>query len=236
MGKKAKKVKMDQQHDWTASEDGKNVEFVAENVRFAFSRNGKSFFEPETYKKSTKYKGQFIIEDEDTLAQMREIVTFLVKSNIDPDFELDKDFDGDIDGLEHVLLRVGNDHEKDGEVYDGFADKFFIAATRPEGQGAPDVFADTGDEITEFPDGRIMKDGCYGNLAARAYYSEEWDMIGCTIEAVLYTDEGEPFTVDQSYAKNEDKKKKLMGSHKAKKSKAKKAFGSKKKKDKKSKD
>lgn len=235
MSKKVKNTK--QQYEWTANDNGDNVEFVAENVRFAFTRNGKSLFEPETFKKSTKFKGSFIIEEDDTLEQVKEVITYLVKNNVDEDFEFPDDFDGSIDDLEHVFLRVGNNNtNKEGEVYDGFADKFFLAATRPEKQGPPSVFADTEEEITEFPDTRVFKDGCYGNLAVRAYYSNEWDMLGLTIEAVIYTDEGEAFTADSSYSTNDDKKKKLFGSHKKKESKAGKAFGKKKDKKKKKKD
>ena len=233
MSKKTKKktVQTEQQHKWTASDDGKNVEFVLENVRLAFTRNGKNFFEPEEFRKQRKFKGQFIIEDEDALEQAKEILQFLVKNNVDEDFEIDDEFDGEIEGLKHLFLRNGDDATgKNGEVYDGFEGKFFVAATRAEAQGAPTVFADTGDEIEEYPDNRVLKDGCYGNVALRAYYSSEWDMIGCTIEAVIYTEEGEAFTADSSYASNEDKKKKLFGSHKPKESKAKKVFGKKKKK------
>lgn len=231
MSKKTKKlVQTEQQYDWEASEDGKNVEFVAEGVRIAFTKNGQNFFEPEEYKKQRKFKGQFIIEDEDVLEQAKEILQYLVVNNVDEDFDVE-DFEGEVDGLEHIFLRNGDKNEnKNGEVYDGFAGNFYIAATRSEKQGAPTVFADTGDEIEDYPDARVFKDGCYANVALRAYYSEEWEMIGCNIEAVIYTEEGEPFTGDNSYSTNEDKKKKLFGKFKPKQSKAKKVFGKKKKK------
>lgn len=228
---------MTQNYDWEARDDGNNVEFVAEGVRFAFTGNGKHLLIPETYKKQTKHKGKFIVEDDnDTVkGMMEEIVTHLVRTFTDEDdFVFPSDYDGEIDDLDYVFYSVGDNHSAKGsdEPYDGFEGNMVINATRPEKQGPVSVFADTQDEITEFPDPRLFRDGCYGNLAGRAYYTEnDGDaMICCTIEAVIYTDEGEPFSADQSYSKNDDKKKKLFGSHKPKESKAKKAFGKKKKK------
>ena len=240
MGKKNtnKASEATQKYDWDMRDDGRNAEFVAEGVRFAFTGNGKKLLEPETFKKSTKFKGLFIVEEENEAVDgmIREMIQTLVRKNVPDmeDWEFPDDFDGEIDGVDYCFYKVGDDNTPKGsdDTYDGFADNMYISATRPEKQGAPAVFADTEEEITEFPDARLMRDGCYGNLAGRAYVmdSDGEILICCTIEAVIYTSEGEPFTADQSYAKNDDKKKKLFGSHKAKENKAKKAFGKKKKK------
>ena len=234
--KKSKSEEIEKNFDWEANDDCTNVEFVVENVRLAFSGNGKTLFEPEEFKKSVRYKADFILEDDDTRDQLLEIVQFLVRENVDgqEDLTLDMDsFDGDIEGLSSLFLKIGDENtNKEGEPYDGFAGNLYIGGKRAEKLGRPTVFADTQEEIEDANDKRIMKDGCYVNLAARAYYSTEWEMIGCTIEAVLFTDEGESFSVDNSYGGNESKKNKLMGSHKPKKSKASKAFDKKKKKSK----
>ena len=238
MAKKSKKSEVEQKFDWEMRDDGKNAEFVAEDVRFAFTKNGKNLLEPETFKKSTKYKGTFIVEEdnEEVDGMMREMVQTLVRNNVDDmdDWEFPDDFDGEIDGVEYVFYQNGDDQKAKGtdDIYDGFEGNMCIKATRGEKQGAPAVFADTGDEVTEFPDTRLFRDGCRGNLAGRAYVmdSDGEILICCTIEAVIYTDEGESFTADQSYAKNDDKKNKLFGKHKLKKNKAEKAFDKKKKK------
>lgn len=226
---KNKVIQTTQNHEWEASEDAKNVEFIIENVRFAFTKNGKNFFEPEEFKKTRKFKGQFILEDEDTLEQVKEVVQFLVVNNIDEDFEFDKNFAEQLKQFENLFLRDGNDHtNKDGETYDGFTDKFFVTASRNETMKAPVVFDNTGEEIKEYDENKLFKDGCYGNVALRAYYSKEWGMIGCTLEAIIYTKEGESFVADSSFASSEAKKKKLFGSFKPKNTKSKMVFGKKK--------
>lgn len=245
MGKKNKTNGISKpQYDWKSNDENTNVELVVENVRLAFSNNGKALFEAEEYQGKHNFKADLILDDE-AVNQVKEAIAHLVICNVDDDFEVSDlgsefDEDGEIEGLKHVALRVGNlnisKKSEDGSPYDGFEGNLYIKSKRPEDQGAPAVFADTEEEITEFPDARIYKDGCYANVAVRLYYSEKWEMIGAVIEAVIYTDEGEPFTVDQSYSVNEQKKKKLIGSHKPKESKAKKAFGKKKKKKNKSED
>lgn len=222
--------------EWESSENGENAEFIIEGVRFAFTQNGKHLLIPESYKKNTKYKGQFILPEE-AIEQVLEVATFLIVNNtdVDSDFVLDLDDLDDNGKLENLFLHDGNDNTvKDtDEPYTGFADKFYVKATRSESMGAPAVFGEDGNEITDAEDKRLLKDGCYGNIAVRAYYSKEWNMVGLTIEAVVYTDEGEAFTGDSSFSGNEEKKNKLFGSHKPKASKADEAFG--KKKDKKGK-
>jgi hypothetical protein len=203
--------------NWEADENGTNVSFVLENVRFAFTKNGKSFFEPEEFKKNSKFKGDFIIdsEDESQSTMVEEILQFLI----------DKNFKGK--EPKHLFLRNGDDNKssKTDEVYDGFEGNLFVRANRNEDMGAPEVFNANGDQVDSYPDAGVYKDGCYGNVMLRAYASKEWDTIGCTIEAVLYTDEGESFSVETKVSKDPTAKAKLFGGFKAKEKKSEKVFG-----------
>lgn len=199
---------------WEASENNDNISFVLENVRIAFSRNGLSFFEPEEFMGSAKYKADFIVEDEKQQDMMQDIIELLVKEN----------FGGKMPSK--CFYKDGNDNvsKKTGDIYDGFEDNTFVRANRSEDQEAPEVFAMTQELIESHPDNRILKDGCYGNVMLRAYASKKWDTIGCTIEAVLYTDEGESFSVETKVSKNKDAKARLFGSAKAKTRPAEKVF------------
>lgn len=232
MAKKAKKSdSIEQKYDWVTTKNGADVEFIMENVRIAFSGNGKFFFEPEDKFGKLNYKADFILEDEDVVEQVKEVVQYLVRHHVDDEFEFDDDFDGSIDGVKNLFFKIGDDNtNKEGTIYDGFKGKFYVKGKKPGDQEAPDVFDNSGEHLKEYSKDKVLADGSYANVAVRAYWMEKWETLGLSIDAVQYTEEGESFSADSSFATNDDKRQKLLGKFKPKKSKEKMAFGGKKKK------
>ena len=146
-----------------------NVTLTVKKARIAFSQNGLGLFNSQEFKDSGAYRWgcSLILSDEDK-AKVEEAQKLIAKY-----YKIDL---SDL-GKNNLALRDGNKNtNKDGEVYDGFEDKFYISCAKsdnnkdaqgnrftgddtPKKPAKPPIVKHARNTITDPTDERVLQDG-----------------------------------------------------------------------------
>lgn len=160
------------------------VDLLLKNVRIAFSKNGMNHFKSEIPPKGIHPSWSFcaILPDKDSAQRVMVAAKLLA----------DEHLGGKIPKGNNFALRKGNDMtNKEGQVYDGFADSFYVKCNRKDNGSipAPKVMCKRGGQmvqITDPKDKEILPDGCYANVLITLYAMPSREMILASQEVIVY--------------------------------------------------